>query len=269
MASRIFSATGSAERVTMANQSREAETPHLLTLRDHYSQQYGSFEVDVNAAVRRDAFGEDFGQNSWHTAEEHDRFRSWLDLDPTSRVLDVACGAGGPALRMARLAGCHVVGIDILEEGIAAATAAAERQGLAERAHFERHDGSQPLPFPDAAVEAVICIDAINHFPNRPAVLREWWRVLKPGGRLLFADPIVVTGPLSSEEIAIRAAIWYFLFVPPGYDDRLLADVGFDVAIREDRTAEVATVAGRWHEARAQREAALREASPTWPKSRK
>ena len=244
----------------MDNQPREAERPSQPTLRDQYQQTYGAFAEDVYAAVRHDVFrGEDFGQNSWHTAEEHARFLAWLDLDPGARVLDVACGSGGPALRLARLAGCRVVGIDIAPEGVAAARAEAERAGLSEHATFEQHDATQPLPFPDASFDAVLCIDAINHLPDRPAALREWWRVLTPGGRLVFTDPIVVTGPLSNEEIATRSTIYFFLFVPPDYDDRVLADAGFEVAVREDRTEATAWVAGRWHDARAHQEAALRE----------
>jgi SAM-dependent methyltransferase len=228
-------------------------------IRDHYGQQYGNFADEVYGAIRGEASGEDFGQNSWHTAAEHDRLRAWLELGASSQLLDVACGGGGPTLRMARRSGCRVVGIDIQVEGIVAARAAAEREGLDERTAFAQHDASQPLPFPDAAFDAVLCIDAINHLPDRAAVLAEWRRVLKPGGKLVFTDPIVVTGPLSSEEVVIRAAIGFFLFVPPGYDERVLAAAGFAVEIAEDRTDDIALVAGRWHDARARREAILRQ----------
>jgi SAM-dependent methyltransferase len=243
----------------MDNRPRDVAEPLQPALPEFYSQQYGSFADEVYAAVRRESGGEDIGQNSWHTAEEHDRFRSWLDLDSAARLLDVASGSGGPTLRMARLAGCHVVGIDIQAQGIAVATTAAEQAGLAERAQFIRHDASQPLPFSDATFDALLCIDAINHLPDRPAILRKWWRVLKPGGRLVFTDPIIATGPLSNEEIAIRAAIGFFLFVPLGYDEWVLAEAGFDVETAEDRTADIALVASRWHDARAKREAVLRE----------
>jgi 2-polyprenyl-3-methyl-5-hydroxy-6-metoxy-1,4-benzoquinol methylase len=86
---------------------------------DHYGAQYGNFASEVYAAIRRETFGEDIGQNSWLTAEEQDRFIAWLGVGPGDRVLDVACGAGGPARRLARLTGCDVVGVDIHEQGIA------------------------------------------------------------------------------------------------------------------------------------------------------
>ena len=99
---------------------------------------------------------------------------------------------------------------------------------------------------PAASFDAVICIDAINHLPDRPLTLAEWARVLKPGGRVLFTDPITVTGPLTNGEIAIRSSIAFFLFVPSGYDEQVLHDAGFELVVVEDRTDNTATVARRW-----------------------
>jgi cyclopropane fatty-acyl-phospholipid synthase-like methyltransferase len=227
---------------------------------DHYGVQYGHFADNAYAAVRREAFGEDVGQNGWTTAEEQDRVAAWLGVGPGARVLDVACGAGGPARRLARMTGCEVLGIDIHEEGIARARELAAQEGLADRVAFELMDASRPLPLPDASFDAVVCIDAINHLPDRPRALAEWARVLKPGGRVLFTDPITVTGPLSNGEIAIRSSIAFFLFVPPGYDEQVLRDAGFALMVVEDRTENTVTVASRWHAARAARADDLRRA---------
>jgi ubiquinone/menaquinone biosynthesis C-methylase UbiE len=226
---------------------------------DLYAASYGGFASDVYAEVRREAFGEEVGQNSWLTREELDRFASELELRTSSRVLEIGCGSGGPALHLVRSAGCELVGIDLNEEGVANATRMAHEAGLEGRASFTRADGGQTLPFEADSFTSVLCVDTVNHLTDRPRVLGEWWRVLVPRGRLLFTDPITVTGPLGSDEIAIRASIGYFLFVPHGEDERLLNDAGFRVLSVEDATENMAELAGRWLTARAGREETLRE----------
>ena len=224
----------------------------------HYDAQYGRFTSDLYAAIRREAFGEDIGQNSWLTADEHDLFIGWMSPSPQSRVLDVACGSGHTTLRIASRTGCTVHGVDIHEGAIAEARAAAEQLDLASRADFQVHDAARPFTFDDASFDSIICIDAINHLPNRPSILAEWARVLKPGGVLVFTDPIVVSGPLTADEIAIRSSIGFFLFVPPGTDERLLDAAGFDVTDVADRTQNMAVSAQRRMTARQRREADLR-----------
>ena len=81
------------------------------------------------AAIRGETFGQDIGQNSWLTVDEYDRFIAWLQLEPGQHVLEVASGSGGPALYLARHAGCRVTGIDCNESGIATATRAAFQSG--------------------------------------------------------------------------------------------------------------------------------------------
>jgi ubiquinone/menaquinone biosynthesis C-methylase UbiE len=226
---------------------------------DLYGASYGGFASDLYAEVRREAWGEEIGQNSWLTRDELERFISCLRIGDSSRLLEVACGSGGPALHVARLTGCEVVGVDLHDDGVANASRLAHEAGLESRASFLRADASERLPFEDGSFGALLCIDAINHLRDRPRVLRDWTRLLQPGGRMLFTDPITVTGPLGSDEIAIRASIAYFLFVPPGENERFLREAGMRVVAVEDATENMATVAGLWLAARAKRADALRE----------
>jgi SAM-dependent methyltransferase len=218
---------------------------------DLYDSVYGNFATAILEQVRREAFGEDIGQNSWLTADEYLRFFKWLELESTSNVLEVACGSGSPALFMARTTGCQVMGVDNNENAIATANRSA--QGLDSRVRFRLADAGQPLPFEDELFDSIVCIDAINHLPDRALILAEWHRVLKPGGRVLFTDPIIVTGLLTNEEIAVRSSVGYFLFAPVGENEKLLEGAGFELLRCEDVTENEANVSRRWHEARAKR----------------
>ena len=112
--------------------------------------------------------------------------------------------------------------------------------------------------FEESSFDAVICINAINHLPDRPRLLAEWHRVLKPGGHLLFTDRIVLTGPITNKEIAVRASIGVFVFVPAGLDQVLLDQGGFEVERVVDRTPNMANNAAGWRNARSKREVDLR-----------
>jgi len=236
----------------------QSHDPPLPPLVGHYDANYGNFQTDLYAQIRQEAFGEDIGQNSWLTASEQDRFLGWLNLSPGKKLLDVACGAGGPALRIAAKTGCSVVGIDVHEQAISTAKALTAERDLSLQAEFRLADGVGRLPFPDSCFDAITCIDAINHLPNRREVVTEWSRVLKRDGKLLFTDPVIVTGPLTKAEIAVRSSIGFFLFVPPHYDESVIAECGLRLLVREDVTANLAEVAERRCVARTSRGTTLR-----------
>src|ERR1700733_8499907 len=124
--------------------------PNSLPPAGHYNSNYGNFETALYAQIRHEAFGEDIGQNSWLTADEQDRFLLSLDLSPGKTLLDVACGAGGPALRIAATTGCSVVGIDVHQQAVTTASSLAAQRGLSGRAEFRSADATGPLPFSDA-----------------------------------------------------------------------------------------------------------------------
>src|SRR6266851_4159252 len=148
---------------------------------DFYAARYAPERQSLQDALFREVYDDYCGQSSWTSSAKYDRFNRWLDVTPDAFVLDTACGGGGPALRLAHAAGCSVVGIDINPDAIAKATALAHDQGLSDRVRFERHDASQPLPFPDSVFDAIICVDALVHLTDRARIFAEWTRVLKPG----------------------------------------------------------------------------------------
>ena len=225
---------------------------------DLYDGHYEKVEHPVYREIRAEAFGVDLGQTSWITAQECDRFMEWAGLRAGEAVLEVACGSGGLAVRLARERDVTVVGVDLNPAGIQAATAAAERAGVADRATFRTADADRPLPFDDGSFDLVFCNDAVNHFRDRAAVLRDWHRVLRPGGRCLYTDPIVVTGPLTNEEIAVRSSIGFFVFTPVGANEQALSQAGFTDVKTLDVTEGVAESSRRWRDARAGREELLR-----------
>jgi ubiquinone/menaquinone biosynthesis C-methylase UbiE len=225
----------------------------------HYDANYKNFEADLYAEIRREAFGEDIGQSGWMTAGEQDHFIAMLDLAKGKRLLDVACGSGGPALRIAEKTQCSLVGVDVHEQAISTARSLASQRVLTEPPTFQVADAAERLPFPDASFDAITCIDSINHLPDRPRLISEWARLLKPGGRLLFTNPTTVTGPLTKEEIAIRASIGFFLFVPVEYDRQVIAACGLKLLVHEDVTPNMAKLAAGRFAARASRHQALRQ----------
>ena len=220
---------------------------------DLYNNSYGNYERDVYRDVRLETYDEDYGQTSWVSSEESHEIPRRLELTPGCSVLDIGSGSGRYALFVAETVRCNVVGLDVNAEGVRNASALAERQNLSPQVRFQQCDVSQPLPFPDASFDAAYSNDVFCHIPGRLALLRELWRVLKPGGRMIFSDALVVGGSLSNEEIATRSLIGHYLFVPPGENEKLIEAAGFRLLDVTDTTGRAAEVAGRWHNARERR----------------
>ena len=76
--------------------------------------------------------------------------------------------------------------------------------------------------------------------------------VTAPGARVLFTDPTIVTGLVTDAEIATRSAVGIYVFSAQSVNEELLSSAGFEVIRREDLTENMASMAGRWHTARAQ-----------------
>jgi ubiquinone/menaquinone biosynthesis C-methylase UbiE len=224
---------------------------------DLYNSSYGNYERDAYREVRLETYGEDFGQTSWVSTEESHEIPQLLELTPSSSVLEIGCGSGRYAMYVAETTGCRIVGLDLNAEGVRNARALAQAQSLGSQVSFQQCDVSQPLTFADGAFDAAYANDVLCHIPGRLSLLRELWRVLKPGGRLLFSDALVVGGMLSDEELATRSSIGYYLFVPPGENEKLIAAAGFKLTRVTDTTEKAAILAKRRHDAREKRRSEL------------
>jgi ubiquinone/menaquinone biosynthesis C-methylase UbiE len=188
----------------------------MITSADLYNTSYRNFESLLLTGIRVETYGEDLGQTGWVTSIELRRFGRMLQITSRSHVLEVSCGSGGSALFLARTSGCNVTGVDINENGIRNAERLAAQGDLLDRTKFRQTDGSRMSPFAGDSFDALISNDAMCHIPHRARVLRDWFRVLKPGGRMLFTDAMVITGLISKEEIATLSRIGDYFFYPPG-----------------------------------------------------
>ena len=121
--------------------------------------------------------------------------RQMLDLagiQPGQRILDVAAGAGEPAVSAAERVGPsgYVLATDIAEGIVELALQVARERGL-KQIETRAMDGEE-LDLPDASFDAVLCRLGLMYMPHPVTALREWRRALRPGGRVavvVFSTP--------------------------------------------------------------------------------
>lgn len=133
--------------------------------------------------------------------------RQMLDLArvrPGQRILDVAAGAGGPAVSAAERVGPggHVLATDISEGIVELARQVARERGLGQ-VETRAMDGEK-LDLPDASFDAVLCRLGLMYMPHPVTALSEWRRVLRAGGRVAVA---VFSTPERNSWGAIPASI--------------------------------------------------------------
>jgi O-methyltransferase StaMB len=109
-----------------------------------------------------------------------------LGLRPGQRVLDAGCGIGEPAIRVAKVTGAEVVGVTVSAEQVKRATALAEREGVGGLVTFQ-HANAMELPFEADSFDAAYALESIIHM-DRVTALREFGRVVRPGGNIVFTD---------------------------------------------------------------------------------
>jgi arsenite methyltransferase len=161
-------------------------------------------------------------------------------------VLDLGSGAGFDCFLAARQVGAEgrVIGVDMTAEMITRARANAAK---IEAANVEFRLGEiEHLPVADASIDAILSNCVVNLSPDKPAVFREAFRVLKPGGRLAISD-VVATGAIPAALRTDAAALCGCVGNAAHIDEvrAMLAAAGF-VGIEVKVAAKSAEVVGAW-----------------------
>jgi len=141
-------------------------------------------------------FGDWFLQTrTWDVHVLEVALRDLARLDPAPRanypvVIDVGCGWGGSLRKLSdRFRPERLVGFDIAPKMVAAATLEAARVRTAGGGTAEVVQASSAaLPLPGASVDLLFCHQTFHHLVDQDAAIGEFFRVLKPGGKLLFAE---------------------------------------------------------------------------------
>jgi len=116
---------------------------------------------------------------------EFDKYFSSINLTGLN-VLDFGCGHGGLCAHVARKGAADVVGVDLVEDRIASARAMAEESKLPVKPRFILARDERSIELPDDSIDVIMCFDVLEHVMEYEAIIAEWRRILRPGGRVLI-----------------------------------------------------------------------------------
>jgi len=166
-------------------------------------------------------YGDDFHFGYFETGRESfdeavaahtDLVAELASVSAEDHVLDVGCGVGAPAVRIAQRHGCRITGLNISREQVRQADELIAAAGLSELVRVVRGDARR-LPFPDATFDAVLCLEVAGDIcvteADKDRLVSELLRVLKPGGRVGFSDLALRAVPHRKERRVLRSLLYH------------------------------------------------------------
>ena len=159
-----------------------------------------------------------------------------MGISAQTRLIDVGCGAGGPARAVAARYGCEVTGIDLTDDFITAGGQLSEACGLHDRV-FLHHGSALDMPFEDGGFDRAMMLHVGMNITDKAGLMREVARILKPGGLFCVYDMMRVgqgglTFPLPWASDASVSAV-----VSPQHYIDAAAKAGLTLESMHDETA--------------------------------
>jgi sterol 24-C-methyltransferase len=112
-----------------------------------------------------------------------------LRIKSMDKVLDIGCGRGRIAANVVRLSKAHVTGINIDEEQLKHGRKYIKEKHLEDQLELRKGDMNEiPFPFEDATFDAIYHVQAFSYSKDLGRLLKELYRILKPGGRVSSCD---------------------------------------------------------------------------------
>lgn len=168
----------------------------------------------------------------------------WAEVTQAKNILDVGCGIGGSSLYLAQKFGATATGVTL--SPVQANRAIERAQAAHLNAHFQVADALN-LPFADNSFDLVWSLESGEHMPDKVKCLQECYRVLQPGGTLIFVTwchrstaqtPLTPDEQKHLEEIYRVYCLPYVLSLPEY--EQIARDVGFQNLRSADWSTAVA-----------------------------
>jgi O-methyltransferase StaMB len=158
-----------------------------------------------------------------------------------AQVLDVGCGIGAPALRVAGRERCSITAVNVSCEQVRQGRALVEAEGLSQRVDI-RVGNALDLRFDDASFDCVLCIEVAGDIcvteHDKRTLVSELHRVLRPGGHLGFTDLAFASRPSAEDDRTLRALLYHSGAELVTDWGRLLGEAGFEILESTDIVAQ-------------------------------
>jgi tocopherol O-methyltransferase len=233
------------------NQTNQAENRGVPeTLQRSIVSYYDETQLDYrffwlnkrNRAVHFGYFNNEVTKHSQALENLNKVLADKVAIDSDDHVLDAGCGQGGSSFWLAENRDCKVEGITLVPHQVNIASKEAIKRQLTDKVSFSVQDYCN-TKFPDEHFSVVWACESQCHAYSKAAFYQEAWRVLKPGGRLVVADYIRRSRPLSAPDEQLLKN-WLSGWSIPGIDtwaehEQNLKNAGFALTDHTDATKNI------------------------------